>query len=122
MQIRLFLRLVLETEGYDVLLASNGQEGLRLLQVHAADVVITDIFMPGKDGLEVTTALQRVLPNLRIIAISGVSSDSLSVARQLGAHRTLRKPFLVKNLLDVIRQELTITSSHPSTDSLNGSL
>lgn len=104
---RLFLRLVLETEGYDVLLAANGRQGLRLLQVHAADVVITDILMPEQDGFEVMTALRRHLPTMRIIAISGGSADfdCLDVAHKLGAHRTLKKPFVLSDLLTAIRQD-----------------
>lgn len=101
-----------------MLLSSNGREGLRLLQTEAADLVITDILMPEKDGLEVTGALRRLLPNVRIIAITGGSPDFdyLDVAQQLGAHRTLRKPLIVNELLDAIRQELRIASGHPSTN------
>jgi YesN/AraC family two-component response regulator len=97
-----------------VLLANNGGEGLRLLQTSTADLVITDIFMPEKDGLEVTATLRRLFPKLRIIAISGGTADFdyLDVVKNLGAHRALRKPLIVKELLETIRQELRIASGH----------
>jgi CheY-like chemotaxis protein len=111
--IRTFLREVLEEAGYTVRLAGNGREGLRLLQTHAADLVITDILMPEQDGLDVTMALRRLSPQTRIVAISGGTAefDYLDVAKELGAHRTLRKPLVVSDLLEVIQQELVLRSS-----------
>jgi two-component system response regulator (stage 0 sporulation protein F) len=110
--IRTFLRKVLEDAGYTVLLASNGREGLRLLQVSTADLVITDVLMPEQDGLDVTMALRRASPDMRIVAISGGTAefDYLDVAKELGAHRTLRKPLIVNDLLEAIRQELLLRS------------
>lgn len=111
--IRSFLRKVLEEAGYTVLLASHGREGLRLLQTSKADLVITDVLMPEQDGLDVTMALRRLSPETRIVAISGGTAefDYLDVAKELGAHRTLRKPLIVSDLLDVIREELPPGSS-----------
>ena len=111
--IRTFLREVLEDAGYAVRLAGNGREGFRLFQTNAADLVITDVLMPEQDGLDVTMALRRLSPETRIVAISGGTAefDYLDVAKELGAHRTLRKPLIVSDLLEVIRQELVLRSS-----------
>ncbi len=93
-----------------MLLASNGREGLRLHQTSTADLVITDVLMPEQDGLDVTMALRRHSPETRIVAISGGTAefDYLDVAKELGAHRTLRKPLIVSDLLETIRQELLL--------------
>jgi CheY-like chemotaxis protein len=79
--------LSLEEAGYDVQEAANGAEGIRAFRKAPADLVITDIFMPGCDGVEVIQALRRVDPEVKILAVTGRSdtSDFLKVARMLGA-------------------------------------
>lgn len=109
-QIRLLLREVLEAEGHVVRQASNGRNGLRMARMAVPDVVLTDVLMPEVDGLEVTMGVHRGFPATRIIAMSGGVGDMdlLDVAEAFGAHRTLRKPFMLNDLLQAIRQELRI--------------
>src|SRR6266576_3627079 len=90
------LRVVLEGAGYEVLEASDGEVGLRLQREHAADLVVVDVFMPERDGLEVIKALRVESPQVKIIAVSGggrtAQIEVLSVAAAFGAARTLVKP------------------------------
>lgn len=99
---------ILEQAGYEVLLACNGQEGLQLFRQRPADLVITDVFMPVQDGLEVIMALHREKPTLPIIAITGNAEGSyfLSVAKQLGAQLSIAKPFTARDLVQAVQQQL----------------
>ena len=100
LDLRDYLRLALETQGYQVLTARNGEEALGYLNGHPVDVVLTDIFMPEMDGIETIAALRKLFPDIRVIAMSGRPGvDYLSVARELGVTRTLRKPFDIEELL-----------------------
>lgn len=91
------LRVELEARGFEVASASSGDAALKLMQRAVADVVLTDLFMPEKDGLETILELRARYPRARIIAMSGWESragmDYLKVAREIGAERTFRKPF-----------------------------
>jgi len=107
-QILTFLRHVLEAAGYNVRQASDGRAGLRMIQQGPTDLVITDVFMPEQDGLEVTRLLRQQSAAIKIIAVTGGSPDVdyLDVAHAFGAHRTLRKPFTAVELLEAVRQVL----------------
>ena len=104
------LRVVLEAAGYDVIEAADGDAGLRLHREHGADLVLVDIFMPKRDGLEVIRALRAVIPRPKIIAISGGGesghTDILMTAAAFGAASTLHKPFEPHQLLAAIRELL----------------
>lgn len=97
------VRLALEGAGHDVLTATQGVEGLACLNGHPVDLVVTDLFMPEMDGIELITALRRQFPGVRIVAMSGRPGvDYLSVAKELGAARILRKPFVMDELLSAV--------------------
>jgi CheY-like chemotaxis protein len=102
------MQALLESEGFVVSVAADGEEGLRLQRDFAADVVITDIFMPGREGIETIFELRKEFPHTRIIVMSGAARaqgpDYFSVARELGAARALRKPFAPQELFDAIRE------------------
>lgn len=104
------LRVALEAAGYDVMEAADGEVGLRLYREHDADLVLVDIFMPERDGLEVIRELRAERPHLKILAVSGGGQrgqvEILKAATALGASRTLRKPFEPRNLLTAIRELL----------------
>ena len=93
--IRGLLRETLELAGHTVIEARNGAEGLDLFRQAGADLVITDIVMPDKDGLAVVMALREQVPPVNIIAISGAgnSADYLDLAYRMGAVKVLLKPF-----------------------------
>lgn len=107
-QIRTLFQTALEGAGYRVLTAENGPDGLRLVQEHAVDLVLVDIFMPGMDGLELIPHLRKVIPRSKIIAISGGTGDwnYLAIAKHLGAHEALRKPLTLEDLLSVVEIQL----------------
>ena len=103
--VRHLLQVVLATEGYEPLLAANGAEGVKQFRYKPADLVITDMVMPGRDGIETVIALRKEYRDVPIIAMSGLSSHSptyLQLAQRLGARRTLSKPFPVSELLRAV--------------------
>jgi DNA-binding response OmpR family regulator len=108
--IRLQIRSALEMEGFTVYEAANGNEGLTRIALSVPDVVITDILMPDKEGIETILELRRLHPTVRIIAISGGgrtgNKDFLKTAKHLGADRTLAKPFGLADLLKLVREVL----------------
>lgn len=112
--IRAFLRQVLEEAGYMVIEAPDGRSGLRQFQQTPTALVITDLLMPDRDGLEVTMALHRDSPTVKIIVLSGGSEqhDYLDAAKLLGAHRTMQKPVTIAELLHAVQQELQGWSPH----------
>ncbi len=87
----------LEMEGYQVTQAGDGAEGLQLFNSQGADLILCDLFMPHKDGLEMIRELRRDHPAVKIIAMSGGGFqgklDLLNVARVMGADGLLQKPF-----------------------------
>jgi len=110
-QIRQLIRETLEQAGYHVTEAQDGTEALQQYRVTPADLVILDILMPNEDGLETTATLRREFPNVKVIAITGGSDmigilNFLDVAKMLGAHCALQKPFDMNTLLDTVRAEL----------------
>ncbi len=105
--IREMLRAMLEREGYDVLDASNGAEGIKLCVNDPADLIITDIIMPEKDGMETIVEIRREFPDTKIIAISGGDRVEpgayLEMAKKLGAQDTFTKPFEREAMLAAVR-------------------
>ena len=107
-QVQMSFRTALERAGYHVLTDENGQHGLRLLEHQAVDLIFVDIFMPEMDGLELIPLLRKTRPANKIIAISGGSGqlNYLDIAKKLGAHDTLKKPFSLQALLDAVSSQL----------------
>lgn len=104
---RHMLAITLTKMGHEVMEARDGREGLQLSAAEPPDIVITDLIMPEKEGLETIGTLRRTQPEVKIIAMSGGSRDTgidyLSVAKRLGAMRTLEKPFLPEELAEAIQ-------------------
>jgi CheY-like chemotaxis protein len=100
------LRQVLEREGYQVVEARNGLEGMQHYRAAPSDLVITDILMPEQEGLETTRRLRQEYPEAKIIAISGGgrtgTQDFLLLAKRFGAQHTLWKPFPRQALLEAV--------------------
>jgi len=93
---------MLERAGYTVESTQDGNEVIRLYSQHGADLVVTDLIMPDKDGLEIIQDLRRIDPKVRILAISGGgrvdANEYLAVARKFGAVEVLSKPFTKNDL------------------------
>lgn len=108
-----FMQAALEKAGYDVQTASEGAQALALQTKRLADLLITDIFMPGQDGIETLHECKTRFPQTRIVVMSagggsGRKLDYLPAAALIGADATLRKPFDVDQLLDTVRKVLQL--------------
>jgi len=114
------LATALAEHGYRVTQASDGEQGVRLFRADPADLVITDLVMPKKEGLETIGELRRQAPHLGIIAMSGGQARNarlyLKMAGALGANRTLKKPFTLPTLLQTIRDVLNEAANLPKAD------
>jgi CheY-like chemotaxis protein len=100
---------LLRDNGFVVYEASNGRKGLELFNKKNPDLVISDIFMPEKDGLEMIMELRRIGKNVKIISISEmgiIHLDFLKIAKQLGADRVLSKPFSGEQILALVNELL----------------
>ena len=106
--IREGLKQLLDLEGHNTSIASDGKEALRMIDEQNPDLVITDIIMPEKDGVEVICKAKEKHPNIKIIAISGggriSAHDYLKIAKQLGANSILTKPFSSSDLISEINK------------------
>ncbi|MBL4693645.1 MAG: response regulator [Magnetovibrio sp.] len=109
--VRESLRITLETAGYEVTDAENGNVGILLHQQKQFQLIITDLIMPGKEGIETIIELKRDYPGIKIIAISGggrtAFSDYLNIASELGVTATLQKPFQEDDLTTCVRDCLS---------------
>lgn len=110
-QIRSMLREWLTRVGFDVSEASDGKEAIETLRRELFDVVIADILMPEKDGLEVIMYLQRERPLTKCVAISAPSNRVfLQSAQLLGATRVVEKPFTPAEIEAAVRDALASSS------------
>lgn len=102
------LTRALQHAGHTVWTTESAKHGLKLLQQHPIDILITDLVMPEQDGIETIQLARKLRPKLRIIAISGDAPRHaqlyLKVAGKLGAHRSLLKPFKLQDLFDAIEE------------------
>jgi DNA-binding response OmpR family regulator len=101
------LRRILEMNGYEVMTAVNGQKGVELFKQHPCDLVITDMVMPIKDGLQTILDLRAAAPGLPVIAISGGGTISkeryLAVAGYLDNVVTIAKPFAIEEITEAVK-------------------
>ncbi|MFL5245251.1 MAG: PleD family two-component system response regulator [Gemmataceae bacterium] len=112
--VRAVVRIGLESAGHQVLEASDGELGLFAYAKHAPDLVLCDIFMSGKEGLETIRDLRSKHGDVKVIAMSGGlhggEIDFLPIAKKFGASHILAKPFQMQNLMAAI-DELIKTNS-----------
>lgn len=104
--ILLMLKKMLEKAGHEVDIASNGNEGIILFEKNKHNLLITDIIMPEKEGMETIIELRKKYPGLKIIAISGggrISPEGyLPGAKLLGANMVFQKPLIQKEFLEAV--------------------
>ena len=111
-QLRPLLRLVLERGGHQVVEAGNGKEALEIYLRKPTDLVVTDLVMPDKEGLETILELRRIYPDVKIIAMSGGGRTGgtegyLDLAKKFGANHILTKPFSNQEILEGIQMVVT---------------
>lgn len=108
--VRLLIAKALESAGYEVTSSGDGADGIRLYSEKAFDLVITDIMMPGINGVQVVQKLKQKDPGARIITISSGSaeekSDLLRMTTILGAVKAIHKPIDSDKLLESVRDAL----------------
>jgi DNA-binding NtrC family response regulator len=104
------LRRTLERSGYTVTEAYDGQKGLAAHKADPADLVITDMIMPGMEGIETIMQFKRHSPTMKIIAMSGGGmgrgTDYLAIAKKFGAHHTIAKPFTMQAITTAVSEVL----------------
>lgn len=110
-QVRRIVTRLIESEGHTVIQAENGKVALERYAGDPADLVISDIYMPEMDGIELLMRLREAFPDARLVAMSGggaiAAHHLLDAARALGAVAVLEKPFA----LDQIKHELAAIES-----------
>jgi CheY-like chemotaxis protein len=101
---------ILKREGYELLGAPDWNVAIKRLKENPVDVVITDILMPEKEGLETIMELKQDFPSIKVIAMSGggaIGQDEyLELARKFGADQTLAKPIGRQDLVSTVRELL----------------
>lgn len=104
-------RQILEDEGHEITTANNGQEGIDLFRQNPAELIITDMVMPVKDGLKMIMELEKEFPNVPAIAISGggvIGAERyLTLAESIGTRKNLTKPVSKQDLIDAVNYVLT---------------
>jgi DNA-binding response OmpR family regulator len=108
--VRLTIQVILERDGHEVICASDGDQGLRAFASALPQLVITDIIMPNKEGLETIMQIRACGATTPIIAMSGGgrvgNADFLKMAAELGANEVLPKPFERHDLTGAVRRLL----------------
>ena len=108
--IRRIVRRALEQAGHQVLDAEDGELGLQLLEHHPVDVVVSDIFMPGMDGIQMLRQIRKQFPAVKVIVMSGGDSSGMLDLRRdaelLGAVKSLSKPFTTHEIVTIVNSVL----------------
>ena len=108
--IRDMLVQILEREGYETITASDGKDGIKIYRENPADLIITDLIMPEKDGIETIMELRQDAKDVKIIAMSGggkIDPETyLQIAKTMGAVEIITKPFDLRELLKTIQELL----------------
>lgn len=108
--VRKMLKKFFETNDYEVLIAENGVEGIELFYEHRPRIVITDLIMPEKEGLETIREIRDLNPDVKIIAISGGGIQDptlyLELAKKFGAQYSFSKPIDNNKLLSTVKELL----------------
>jgi DNA-binding NtrC family response regulator len=111
---RTMLEQMLKPTGCEVIQAPDGEEGVRQHRTAPADLIIIDLYMPKKEGLETIIELRKDFPEVAIVAMSGKTTANamLAVAQRLGAIGILEKPFQQDQLFQAVEKALGSKSGH----------
>jgi DNA-binding NtrC family response regulator len=107
--VRQTIRMILALDGHSIIEAENGAHGLAELAQNEVDLVLTDIIMPGTEGIETIKQIRFLHPHLKIVAMSGTGASNLylNAASKLGANAVLQKPFLPAHLRETVARVLS---------------
>jgi CheY-like chemotaxis protein len=108
-QIRRMTRRILAGAGHAVIEAEDGDAGLALVRSGEVALVLTDLIMPNKEGIETIRDIRQICPEMAIIAMSGTGASAslyLHVAEKLGADAVLSKPFRAAELIETVTRVL----------------
>ncbi len=102
--VRKFVTDLLIARGYKVISAVNGIEGLKIIQKEKVDIVVSDLIMPEKEGIETIKEIKSSNPEIKIVAMSGsIYKDTfLKAAKGIGAHEIVHKPFRNDEIIEAI--------------------
>lgn len=102
--IRVMVERILTSAGHEVVLAPDGVEGMKQQRAAPAELIITDLFMPNEEGLELIIHLRKEFPNIPIIAMSGKPAGGtlLDISQRLGAVTILQKPFSAEQFIAAV--------------------
>lgn len=106
--IRFVIKEILEQDHHEVTEARTGSEALKIFEQKPAELVITDLVMPDKNGIDLILELKNRYPNVRILAISGGGGlngrfDYIPIAELIGARSVMRKPFNIVELRETVK-------------------
>jgi DNA-binding NtrC family response regulator len=108
--IRRIVRRALEQAGHEIADAADGALGMQLLERESFDVVITDIFMPGQDGILTLRQIRKQFPAVKVVVMSGGDSTGILDLRKdaelLGAVKSLQKPFTAREIVELVRSAM----------------
>lgn len=108
--VRISCQKCLTPEGYEVDVASNGADGLRLTKENHYDVILTDLKMPDMDGMEFLMTMKEIQPEAKVIMITGYSTvEHAEEAKRLGAFNYVEKPFTPDTLVAAVKGALDDT-------------
>lgn len=106
---RMMVRILAQAK-YEIIEAGNGEEGLKMFLAHRPDIIITDLLMPEKEGIETIREIRRTAPTVPILAASGGGDTRnmmfLDLAKALGADEVLSKPFRAEELITTVARML----------------
>ncbi len=107
---RALVRKMLEAEGFRVIEAADGDEGIDRFKAGRPDLVICDLMMPKKNGFETIQEIRALSPDTPVVAISGFlfGVDQAAMRENLGVAALVEKPFRKAHLMEVVRQVMTV--------------
>lgn len=106
---RVFLQRVLEGEGHTVFEAADGFKAAQIYRQNNIDVIILDLLMPERDGIDVLRDIRSTIPDTKTIVISGAANEFLDLLQELGADSTISKPINASDLIAQVNALLLVS-------------
>ncbi|ACX62435.1 response regulator [Paenibacillus lautus] len=111
--IRILLVEVFSSEGYETFQAANGKAALEIVKMHAPDLVLLDMKIPGMDGLEILKHIKQMNPDIKVIMMTAYGElDMIKEATDLGALMHFTKPFDIDEMRQAVNMQLKGTANN----------